>query len=262
METLPSALETFDEIRQRMAGRCVAVFLDYDGTLTPIVEHPDQAVLSGDMRAIVRALADRCTVAVISGRDLQDVRRHVGVDALYYAGSHGFDVAGPDSFRTEHEIGREFLPELDAVEQALQGQLDSISGPWVERKRYAVAVHYRQAAEEDIPAVEAAVDRVLSEHPKLRKSGGKKIFELRPRVDWHKGRAVIWLLETLGLSGPGTLPFYIGDDVTDEDAFAALRGYGVGIVVQDEPSATAAQFVLRDTGEVGQFLKMLDSELA
>lgn len=245
-----------------MAGRCLAVFLDYDGTLTPIVAHPDLAILSDDMRSVVEELADRCTVAVVSGRDLQDVRSHVAVDSIYYAGSHGFDVAGPDGWRTEHEIGREFLPELDAVEEKLQAQLGQISGAWVERKRYAVAVHYRQAGEEDVPRIEREVDAVLAGHAKLRKSGGKKVFELRPRVDWHKGKAVLWLLETLGLGGTGTLPVYIGDDVTDEDAFEALRERGIGIVVQEEARPTAASFALKDTEEVGRLLAMLSSELA
>ncbi|MGB2696117.1 MAG: trehalose-phosphatase [Dehalococcoidia bacterium] len=259
---LPSAIGSFDEIRRQMAGKCIAVFLDYDGTLTPIVAHPDLAILSDDMRAVVRDLAGRCTVAVVSGRDLQDVRGHVEIDALYYAGSHGFDLAGPDGLSIEHEIGREFLGELDAAEKQLTRQLASIQGAWAERKRYAIAVHYRQVADADVPTIEHEVDAIVDARGSLRKTGGKKVFEVRPRVDWHKGKAVRWLLETLNLGGSGTLPIYIGDDVTDEDAFEALRMDGLGVVVMEEPRPTAARYSLRDTDEVGRFLGMLDSELA
>jgi trehalose 6-phosphate phosphatase len=77
------------------------------------------------------------------------------------------------------------------------------------------------------------VDEVAAEHPKLRKAYGKKIFELQPQMDWHKGKALFSLLGTLKLDGADVLPFYIGDDVTDEDAFRALKGRGIGIVVRD-----------------------------
>ncbi len=261
-EPLPSAIERFDDIRRRMAGQCIAVFLDYDGTLTPIVAHPDLALLSDDMRGIVRDLAGRCTVAVISGRDLQDVRSKVAVDEIYYAGSHGFDLAGPDGWSAEHEIGREFLRELDAAETRLKERIAPIEGAWVERKRYAIAVHYRQTPDAEVPKVEAEVDALVAGREDLRKTGGKKVFEVRPKVDWHKGKAVRWLLETLNLAGAGTLPIYVGDDVTDEDAFEALHQDGLGVVVMEEPRPSAAHFSLRDTDEVGRFLSMLDSELA
>lgn len=259
---LPSALEHFEDIRRRMAGRCLAVFLDYDGTLTPIVAHPDLALLSDEMRAILRDLAGRCTVAVISGRDLEDVRGKVGIDELYYAGSHGFDLAGPNGWRAEHEIGHRFLGELDVAEAELRERIASIEGAWVERKRYAIAVHYRQTPEAEVPKVEAQVDALIAARTELRKTGGKKVFEVRPKVDWDKGKAVRWLLETLGLAGAATLPIYVGDDVTDEDAFEALRNDGLGVVVTEEPRPSAAHCALRNPDEVARFLELLDSELA
>jgi alpha,alpha-trehalase len=93
--------------------------------------------------------------------------------------------------------------------------------------------------------------------PELRKTYGKKIFELRPRIDWDKGNAVLWLLEALGLTGERVLPLYLGDDATDEDAFVALRDHGLGILVADAVCLTAARYLLRDPGDVLQFLKKL-----
>jgi alpha,alpha-trehalase len=213
------------------------------------------------MRAVIEGLARRSTVAVVSGRDLQDVRGHVGIESIFYAGSHGFDIAGPDGWRREAEQAVAMLPILDRAEEELGAALGSIPGARVERKRFAIAVHYRQAAEGDIPAIEETVDRVQATHQELRKTGGKKVFELRPRIDWHKGKAVLWLLETLGLELSQVVCIYIGDDVTDEDAFRALRGRGIGIVVGDESRRTAADFALRDPDEVRRFLEVLLAEL-
>ncbi len=260
-QALPSALEQVDEIRQRMAGKQVAVFLDYDGTLTPIVDHPDRAVLADEARSTIEELARRCTVAIVSGRDLGDVRGHVGLESVYYAGSHGFDIAGPRGWHNEYEQGAAFLPALDQAEAELRELLEPFPGAWAERKKYAIAVHYRQALEKDIPAIERVVDRVRAGHPKLRKSGGKKVYELRPQIEWHKGKAVLWLLEALGLAEEKVFPMYIGDDVTDEDAFETLKGRGIGIIVREGTGHTAASFALHDPAEVRRFLEILASEL-
>jgi trehalose-phosphatase len=250
---LPSALDRVEQILGTRLQR-LAVFLDYDGTLTPIVAHPEDAVLSEVMRETVRQLAKHTTVGIISGRDLADVRHLVGLEELVYAGSHGFEIAGPLDFHHTHEEAEGFRLALHQAELLLRENLLSIPGVQVERKQYAIAVHYRNVRDGQIPDVERVVDEVASQHDNLRKSGGKKIFELQPRLDWNKGRALRWLLTTLKLDGPGVLPLYIGDDLTDEDAFAALRERGVGIVVRDEPRPTAAQYALDDVAGVQAFL--------
>jgi alpha,alpha-trehalase len=138
---LPNALSRFAEIRARLAGKRPAVFLDYDGTLTPIVDRPDLAVLSEDVRAVVRDLAELCPVAIVSGRDRADVEQLVGLDGLFYAGSHGFDIAGPGGLRKEHERAAEFLPALAHAEERLRGTVAGIDGALVERKKFAIAIH-------------------------------------------------------------------------------------------------------------------------
>jgi trehalose 6-phosphate phosphatase len=251
---LPSALASFDRFTQELHGRHPVVFLDFDGTLAPIVAHHDQALLDADMWEAVRNLARRCPVAVVSGRDRQDVQARVELD-LIYAGSHGFDIAGPNGLRREHEEAQALLPLLDAVQQELEQTLAPIDGADVERKKYAVAVHYRNTDASRVPEVEAAVDAILARETSLRKGYGKKVFELQPRLDWHKGRAVSWLLQALELDQAGVVPVYLGDDVTDEDAFETLAERGVGVAVQDKPKATAAQYVLKDPHEVRLFLE-------
>jgi alpha,alpha-trehalase len=132
-----------------------------------------------------------------------------------------------------------------------------LKGPRFERKRYALAVHYRNLPEEDVPAIERVVREVVSRFPELRVTGGKKIFELRPALDWDKGKAVLWLLEALGMSLVDELPVYIGDDVTDEDAFRALADGGFGIRVGKPSAVSAARGRLADVFEVESFLSEL-----
>ncbi|NLC71809.1 MAG: trehalose-phosphatase [Desulfuromonadaceae bacterium] len=254
---LPSALSHFYRLWSASDARRLAVFLDYDGTLTPIVERPEMARLAPEMKDAVRLLATRATVAVISGRDLQDVRNLVGLEEICYAGSHGFDIYRPTGERIELEEGKSYLADLDGAEKELEEQLAGIEGSQVERKKYAIAVHFRRVSPADEVGVRRVFDRVAASFPRLRTTGGKKIYELRPDLDWHKGKAVAYLLKTLDLARPGVMPLYIGDDLTDEDAFLVLEKHGVGIVVRDDSRPTAARLALNNTDEVRRFLENL-----
>jgi trehalose-phosphatase len=250
---IPSALKHIQEIARRTDRP--AIFLDYDGTLTPIVSQPDQAVLMDSTRAILRTLAAKMPVAILSGRELKDVRKRVDIDRIVYAGSHGFDIAGPSGLRKE--MATEFLPRLDMVEKELGNQLTGIPGARLERKRFSIATHYRNVNESDVPKIERAVSEVAARHHELRKIDGKKVYELLPDIDWDKGKAVLWLLEALGLQRAKVRPIYIGDDRTDEDAFRALEKSGVGILVSEEPRPTAASYSLKEPTEVERFLREL-----
>lgn len=254
---LPSALEHIHEIAIR--GRQLAVFLDYDGTLTPIVNRPEKALLSDSMRETVRALAARTPVAILSGRDLDDVRQRVDIDAIAYAGCHGFDIAGPHGLRKQ--VATECLPILDAAEKELRQKLAGIPGASVDRKRFSVAAHYRNVPENEVGEVERIVNEVAARHGELRKIDNKKVYELQPNIDWNKGRALIWLLESLGPDRKEMFPIYIGDDRTDEDAFGAIRQRGAGILVSEQPGATAASYSLKNPAEVERFLREISAGL-
>lgn len=252
-EDLPSAL-TDPALVERLASRAVAVFLDYDGVLTPIVEHPEDAVLDPATKQALLRLAACVPVAIVSGRDLVDVRGMVDVDGLVYAGSHGWDIEGLDA---EVEArGEEYLESLRAAEHDLYERVAGVEGARVERKRYAIAVHFRQVADADVPGLERVVREIAAEHPDLRVTGGKRIFELRPDVEWNKGTAVTWLFEQLGLDRGDVVPIYVGDDETDEDAFRALADHGVGVIVEPE-TPTSASHMLADTQQAREFLELL-----
>ena len=254
---IPSALEHVQEIAR--GGDRLAVFLDYDGTLTPIVSHPEDAWLPESMRQTLQSLAARVPVAILSGRDLDDVRGRVLVDGIVYAGSHGFDIAGAGGLR--RELGAAYLPVLDTAETELREALDEIPGAQLERKHFSVAAHYRNVNENDAFRVAQAVDAVAAGHRELRRMDGKKVYELLPDIDWNKGKAVLWLLETLELERGNALPIYIGDDRTDEDAFGALANRGVGILVSEQLQATVASYSLKNPEEVERFLAELIARL-
>jgi len=254
--TLPSALTCAADIARRIGGTPPAVFLDYDGTLTPIVERPELATLPDAMAAVLRDLAARCPVAIVSGRDLANLRQMVTLDGLVYAGSHGFDVDAPEELGGRVRRGEDFADVLAAARARLKEAVVPIAGAWVEDKAFAVTLHFRQVAPEDVPAVEGAFAAVAEAFPDLRRTGGKKILELRPNVEWDKGRALLMLLERIDRSGPH-FPLFVGDDETDEDAFCAVAGSGIGIRVGDPHVASAAEYFLADTDEAATFLRRL-----
>lgn len=261
-ENAPSALDHSEEIISRLLQHPPALFLDYDGTVTPIVERPEDARLSNDMRQVINQLVARYTVAIVSGRDVHDVRRMVGLDELVYAGSHGFDILGPDGLRMQQEDAHRVLPQLDQAEAALAARLGGIPGVRIERKRFAIAVHFRQADQTSFGRIENLVDRTQQEWPQLRKKGGKRIFELQPDVPWDKGRAVRWLLRALNLDLSHITPMYFGDDVTDEDAFRAIGEIGIGIRCGSPHEPTSAHYVVESVTQVQQFLNLLLERLS
>jgi trehalose 6-phosphate phosphatase len=128
----------------------------------------------------------------------------------------------------------------------------------VERKKYAIAVHYRNADEGKLDEINDKIKQVLKQHPEMKTGKGKKIIEIKPDHDWHKGKAVRWILDRLNLwDNPEVLPVYIGDDVTDEDAFKTLHNKGLSILVGSHDQLTAARYKLSDVDEVSALLNKL-----
>jgi alpha,alpha-trehalase len=254
---LPSALACLPLIRRLASRKRLVICLDYDGTLSPIVERPEDAVLSDETRSAVMTLAARHPVAVVSGRDLEDVRRLVAIPRIFYAGSHGFELFTPDGRRIVSDEVMAYLPLLEATQRKLEAAVRDIPGATVERKRFSVAVHYRNAPASREDEVRRIAENCLEESPELRMTPGKKVFDFQPRLNWDKGKALLWMLDMQGLDSCATLPLFIGDDVTDEDAFREVQERGIGIIVREEPRTTTARYALENTSEVKEFLQQL-----
>ncbi|KAM0023713.1 putative trehalose-phosphatase [Helianthus debilis subsp. tardiflorus] len=266
----PSALTSIEQIVNNASGKRIALFLDYDGTLSPIVDNPDHAFMSNVMRAAVRNVAKYVPTAIISGRSREKVHKFVGLKELYYAGSHGMDIMGPVQPPTGHSTeviegnlyqpASEFLPMINEVFVSLVEITKNIEGAKVEDNKFCVSVHYRNVDEKNWKTVAECVDDTLKNYPRLRLTHGRMVLEIRPVLEWNKGKAVEFLLESLGLSNcDDVLPIYVGDDRTDEDAFKFLRegGRGYGILVTPAPKESSAYYSLRDTSEVMEFINLL-----
>lgn len=279
MLNYPSALDSFDKIIDSAKDKQIAMFLDYDGTLSPIVDDPDCAFMSEAMRATVRSVAKYIPTAIISGRSRDKVFDLVKLTELYYAGSHGMDIIGPVSETvsknhpncvksTDHQgkeitlfqPAKEFLPMIDEVFRTLVEITKDIEGAKVENHKFCVSVHYRNVDENNWTTIGQRVHDVVKNYPRLRSTHGRKVLEVRPVIDWNKGKAVEFLLESLGLTDRNdVLPIYIGDDRTDEDAFKVLResNQGYGILVSSSRKESSAFHSLRDPTEVMKFLQLL-----
>ncbi|KAK4571313.1 hypothetical protein RGQ29_029924 [Quercus rubra] len=275
----PSALRSFDRMMKATKGKRIVVFLDYDGTLSPIVNDPDLAFMSEKMRKAVCKVAKKFPTAIISGRCRDKVKDFVKLSNVYYAGSHGMDIMAPpravkSSDGKNHNIApdkkggevlfqpaKKFMPAIQKIYRILEEKTKTIQGARVEDNRFCISVHYRQVREEDYGMLEETVKSVVETYQEFHVTEGKKVLEVRPSIEWNKGHALEYLLDTLGFSNSSTdvLPFYIGDDRSDEDAFKVIRsrGHGYPIIVSSIPKDTGALYSLCDPSEVLTFLEKL-----
>lgn len=232
------------------------LLLDYDGTLTPIVDRPEQAVLAERARRCLAALRGLCPVAVVSGRDLATLDRLIDLDGIAYAGSHGYELALPDGTQLSAPGLERFEHTLAALDEDLARGVGSVPGVLVERKRYSRAVHYRQVPEAEQPSVHSELEALAERYPDLRLGYGKKVVEFLPAIDRDKGRAVQWLMAQLDPTATRT-PVYFGDDITDEDAFRVVRSIGLGVIVGCPNRLTWASAAVPDTEAVIDHLERL-----
>ncbi|OGC07007.1 trehalose-phosphatase [candidate division WOR-1 bacterium RIFOXYD2_FULL_36_8] len=234
------------------------IFLDYDGTLVPIVEDFRKAGLSAKDRKIIKTLAQNNSfeVIIVSGRSLADVRSLVNLSQIGYIGNHGFEVSG-HGFKFVHPKVGPFRKLLKKVLKKIELKLP-FYGVEVEDKKLTASLHYRKVAASLQGKVKALATEVLSPHVKNKEivvTYGKKVIELRPPINWNKGHAVLWILKKL--KDKKMLPIYIGDDSTDEDSFHALREKGLTFYV-GKKRKTLAKYRLKNIKAVYRFLRWLN----
>ena len=258
-QTLPSAFYEFSKFQPTLNQGKPLFFFDYDGTLAPITRDPARAFLPEETRRLLAQLSGKFRVAIVSGRDMNDLKNFIRLDSLIYAGSHGFRISGPEGMKLEHEKVSDLLPKFDTLMDLLLSDPDlKIRGVEIERKYMAIAVHYRNAPSGIYKTVSQAIKRIISSYDEFTTGQGKKVIEIRPALKWHKGKAVEWIMHSLEQKdGQPYLPIYLGDDVTDEDAFRALPNHGIGILVGEHSAPSAACCHLPNVWEVQKFLHFL-----
>ena len=234
-------------------------FLDYDGTLTPIVDRPDMAKISDEMRKMVTDLSKKHMTAIVSGRQREDVENLLGIKGLFYAGSHGFDINGPGFSMVLPEV-QEVVPVVQKITNELKEKFGTVEGAIVEHKKFSVAMHYRLVKENMVPEIQKFVEKKVNENEKLRLMYGKKVFEILPVFQWNKGKAIIWIMKALNISWKNTRVVYIGDDTTDEDAFRVIRHNGLGIIVAERGKPSAAHFQVNSPDDVNKLFQMIIAE--
>lgn len=257
----PDAMDRIDVLlAARAEAGSLLLGLDFDGTLAPIVRRPEDADVLPASRAALELLAVRADthIALVSGRSLADLRRRVVLDRVYYAGNHGLEIEGPGVHRV-HEEADSARDALARLGRELNRALASISGAIVEDKGLTLSVHFRLV---DDPAEMERVREIVRESARdysgIRLTDGKKVVEIRPDVDWHKGRAFRFLRATLEERLGRAPAIFIGDDRTDEDAFRELGDTDCSIIVGDPPAHDSiAQACLRSPEHVAQFLHRL-----
>jgi len=254
----------WEGIEKILRNKFIYLFLDHDGTLAPIAQTPDKAIMPKGTKDLLRQLSKmpNCKIAIVSGRALSDISRRVGLKNIVYVGNHGFEIKGPKiSFKSPVPV--RYRRTLEEIKKKLEKNLSSTKGIFIEDKGFSLSVHYRLVNKKDISKVKTEFYAALVLYEvrnSVKVKTGKMMLEIRPPILWDKGKVVLWLLGrrlfVMRDKKMKVLPIYIGDDTTDEDAFESLKNRGITIFV-GKPDDTKAQFYVKDTEEVAQFLEMV-----
>ena len=232
----------------------VFLFFDYDGTLTPIVRKPKLAKLDRKVKELLKKLSGKFKVAVISGRPLREVKKFVGLKNIIYSGNHGFEIEiQPQIFI--HPEAEKIRPEIQRIKRIIEQKTTGIKGSWIEDKGLVISIHWRCVDKKHSPKLLTIIHSAIRNNSRVRLTKGKKVWEIRPNIDWHKGKAVRFILSLLP-TPYSLLPVFIGDDTTDEDAFKALRS---GITIRIcKSNKSSARYYLKNQSEILRFLKILN----
>lgn len=248
----------WDKVKEKVRGRRVYLFLDYDGVLAPLASTPEKPFIPKEVKALLRRLSEKpeYRIAVISGREIKYIMKKVGLKGIVYSGNHGLQIEGP-KIKFEAPVSRRYRTDLGEIKERLEKGLSSVKGAFVEYKNLSLSLHYRLVGRRDISHVKAVFGKTVRPYlakKRVKVNTGKMLLEVRPPSAWDKGRAVLRLLakERAGR----TVPIYIGDDETDEDAFRVLKDKGITVFV-GKPKPSYARYYLKDTDEVKEFLKRL-----
>jgi len=236
---------------------------DFDGTLTPIVSHPDKVKVPKEILKLLKNLEKRygAHILILSGRSLSYLKKIFPETSFYLAGNHGFECEGP-GIKYVHPQARQQAQQLKKIKKWVTPYLKPYSGCWLEDKKYTFSIHYRA-----LPIKEHALFcRKLQGHLRAYPEGlkkmnlrpGKCVLEIRPQINWDKGKMYLWVQKKLKLKPKKDFFFYAGDDVTDEDVFKVMKPLNsFTVYVGSAHHKTKAQYRTKDTKSLMKLLKLL-----
>ena len=244
-----------NDLKQEYIHRGFFLFLDFDGTLVPIQDNPAQCVLSPVIKSQLEGIASsgKACIAILSGRTVNDIKKRVQIQGIYFGGNHGLEISGP-SLRYVHPdalIGKQAIYKIC---RKIEKRICNIEGALIEKKKFGFTLHYRMASKDCTALIKRTFYKIIAESPDPQAFSvlrGKKVLELVPRIQWDKGKAALFVLQS---QKKNYLPIYVGDDVTDETVFEALKTEGVTVRI-GRSKKTEAKYYLKGQWEMLRFLK-------
>jgi trehalose 6-phosphate phosphatase len=253
--------EDWDSLKRRLLrSRHILLCADFDGSITPIRARPKEVFLEEKMRLLLRRISsfNSFSVGVISGRALNELKAKVALKGLIYAGNHGLEIAY-NKKRFIYPAAKQFIPAISKIAQELKRGLAPFAGVVLEEKGLTLSLHYRLVKKERLTRLKKIFLQTIKPDltsRRIKLTYGKKVWEIRPPIEWDKGKALLWFLGKLRYKR--TLAIFIGDDLTDEDAFYAVNKIrGISILV-GRRKKSLARYYLKGIQDVQRFLEILN----
>ena len=244
----------FDAVKK---AQNIILFLDYDGTLIPFKNNPNEVHTPNNVLQLIQKLSEKSSIkiVVITGRSLNDIKHLISINRISFAAVHGIHIQFFDGKEKILKNIDEIKIKLNQIKEALEKTLKNIDGVIIEDKQYSIAFHYRMVKEENlndsIQKFKQTITKYFDDNIEIMK--GDKVFEVRPK-GWNKGNAVEFFLHKTNLR-KDSLPIYIGDDTTDEDAFKYLKNKGLTVFVKNNSALkTNAHYWVNNPSEVYDIL--------
>ena len=254
----------FPCLTQKIKGKQLFFFSDFDGTLAPIRRDPAKVVLSARVRRILEALILRMPVAIISGRPLTYLHKVINMPEIVLAGNHGLEIDLPNiarlpvqSFR--HPEALACKKRIHQLARRLQQACKEIKGTLIEDKGLSLTFHYRAVLSALHETAFKTFDEIIKpfqDKGLLRVSRGKMCLEVRPNIDWGKAEAMAWILDVYQSSRTkiSFFPVYMGDDETDRAAVALAYKKGISLF-KGSPNGTRATYFVESHEEIIRFMR-------
>ena len=251
----------WEKLSERISGpERVFLCVDFDGTITPIRPRPKDAKLNKNIRQLLRKISKNGAffVGIISGRSLKDIKEKVGLKSLIFAGNHGLEIVYKNK-KFIYPQAKRFIPAISKLGRALRKELKAFPEAVLEEKALSLSLHYRLVKGLRLRRLKKLFLRLSAPYlaaRKIKRTCGKKVWEVRPPIKWGKGEAVLWLLRRL--KSKNILPVYIGDDLTDEDAFRAVNKIGGISVLVGRRKGSSAKYYLKSIKDTEKFLAEIE----